>query len=311
MVSSISLTSGHDPSGLRNFYLTNNSRAGGNQQNFMTGMGDYHFMCPPPPPQTFGPSRRRRVAVEAQVSEEPDEPEVGSWDSMEVDSGNGRSPMDGQSIIEEDVPPQTAKEPAQVQTVQEHLVEQDSEQQDPVQQDSVRQTVPLTESSRRLLCGGCEESGHELATCICTDEDGFVPGCVFCNVAEHQTVNCQRYPADLNGRFKVLVENRQKMPPLAGADWFSVFIDYKTVNSHSPDLDGYPWTPAFGKTYWDGTLYWPLRAKLDADPLGGRVEDPAMVTKGMVYSYFSSLKHPKVPPAPSKPRNRGGAVVST
>lgn len=99
---------------------------------------------------------------------------------------------------------------------------------DPAQQ----QQVPG--QSEYKTCGGCDKSGHELATCICTDEDGFVPGCVFCNVAEHQTVNCQRYPADLNGRFKVLVEDRQKMPPLADADWFSIFIDYRTVNFRSP-----------------------------------------------------------------------------
>ncbi|KAH6971629.1 hypothetical protein BKA56DRAFT_693228 [Ilyonectria sp. MPI-CAGE-AT-0026] len=151
----------------------------------------------------------------------------------------------------------------------------------------------------RPVCGGCSEVGHELWKCTRVNQDGFLDGCVICNVSEHQTVDCEHYPSDLENQVVLLVLKRWSLPALAGADWFAVLRQYYDGEPQLPPPTGYPWTPWFARCRRTVVPFHDHHFGLERGSDKGRTADPDTASAEAVNAYFFRQKHPQAKPPPS------------
>lgn len=150
----------------------------------------------------------------------------------------------------------------------------------------------------RLVCGGCSDA-HELWQCPMVNDNGFLDGCVICNVSTHQTVGCEHCPSDLENQVVFLVLKRWSLSALAGADWFAVLREYYDGEPRLPPPTGYPWTPKFAIRQRTIALFRHDHLGFERGSVKGRTADPDTASAEAVNAYFFRQKHPQAKPPPS------------
>ncbi|KAK1750954.1 hypothetical protein QBC47DRAFT_435571 [Echria macrotheca] len=105
-------------------------------------------------------------------------------------------------------------------------------------------------SARRQLpeplnpgCANCRSADHEVKDCLDPKEHGFICGCPICNES-HQYEQCPLRTKDKEDDYRVLVLERQNMPPLLNSnlDWFLLWVEKGRQR-----LPALPWSIQFSK----------------------------------------------------------------